>query len=174
VISPLQPPATLHLEAAQGWLELGNHVEADAELDNITPELRAHPDVLKVRWEVCAAAKKWEATLDIAAAIIQRDPDDPLGWVHRSYALHELKRTAKARDNLLRVVDKFPRNAMMRYNLACYECQLGRLDHTKSWLRKAFRLGNAKQMKLDALDDPDLEPLWKDIGENDTPKLAAA
>ena len=33
---------------------------------------------------------------------------DPLGWVHRSYALHELKRTAEARDNLLRVVDKFP------------------------------------------------------------------
>jgi tetratricopeptide (TPR) repeat protein len=161
----LEPPDTLHLQAAQGWLELGNHLEANEELEKITPELRAHPKVLKVRWEIYAAAKKWEATLDIAAALIQMDPEDPLGWVHRSYALHELKRTAEARDSLLRVVDKFPISATMRYNLACYECQLGRLEQAKEWLEKAFKLGHAKEMKLMALDDRDLEPLWKQIGE---------
>ena len=32
----------------------------------------------------------------------------------------------KVRDNLLPVVERFPDNATMRYNLACYECQLGR------------------------------------------------
>jgi tetratricopeptide (TPR) repeat protein len=164
-MKPLEPPDSLHLLAAQGWLELGNHIEANEELENIAPQLRAHPDVLKVRWEVYAAAKKWEATLDIAAALIQLDPDDPLGWVHRSYALHELRRTAEARDNLLRVVDKFPMSATMRYNLACYACQLGRLEQAKQWLEKAFALGDAKQMKLAALDDPDLEPLWKEIGK---------
>ena len=164
-MKPLEPPDTLHLQAAQGWLELGNHIEANEELERITPQLRAHPGVLKVRWEIYAAAKKWEATLDIAAALIQLDPDDPLGWVHRSYALHELKRTAEARDNLLRVVDRFPISATMRYNLACYECQLGRLEQAKGWLENAFRLGDAKKMKLRALDDHDLEPLWKQIGE---------
>ena len=44
----LEHPDTLHLEAAQGWLGLGNHLEADKELDNITPALRSHPDVLEV------------------------------------------------------------------------------------------------------------------------------
>jgi tetratricopeptide (TPR) repeat protein len=160
-MNALQPPYSLHLQAAQGWLELGNHVEAEAELDNITASLRAHPVVLRVRWEVYAAVKKWEAALDIAAAVIQLDPDGPLGWVYRSYALHELKRTAEARDNLLRVVDRFPASATIRYNLACYECQLGRLEQAKGWLQKAFRLGNAKQMKLAALGDPDLQPLWR-------------
>jgi hypothetical protein len=29
--------------AAQGWLELGNHIEAIEELENIAPQLRAHP-----------------------------------------------------------------------------------------------------------------------------------
>jgi tetratricopeptide (TPR) repeat protein len=163
-MKPLEPPDSHHLLASQGWLELGNHIEADAELDNIAASLRAHPDVLKVRWEIYAAAKKWEAAIDIAAALIQLDPEDPLGWVHRSYALHELKRTAEARDNLLRVVDKFPSSATMRYNLACYECQLGRLEQAKTWLEKAFALGDARQMKLAALDDTDLEPLWKEIG----------
>ncbi len=62
--------------------------------------------------------------------------------------------------NLLRVVDKFPICATMRCNLTCYEYQLGRLEQAKIWLEKAFELGDAKQMKLAALDDPGLGPLW--------------
>ncbi len=163
MIPPLQPPDSYHLQAAQGWIELENYIEADAELDKITPHLRAHPDVLKVRWEIYAAARKWEAALDIATAITKLDPNDPLGWVNRSYALRELNRTAEARDNLARVVDRFPKHAMVRYYLACCECQLGNLDQARSWLVKALELGD-KEMKLAALDDSDLDPLWKEIG----------
>lgn len=164
MIPPIEPPDSLHLLAAQGWLELGNHLEANEELEKITPCRRARPEVLEVRWQIYAAAKKWDATLDIAAALIRIDPEHPLGWVHRSYALHELKRTTEARDNLLRVVDNFPISATMHYNLACYECQLGRLEQAKHWLEKAFKMGNARRMKRAALEDPDLEPLWKEIG----------
>src|SRR5262245_17621253 len=64
----------LHLQAAVGWLELGNWSEADAELECITPSLREHPDVLAVRWQIYARAKKWEACVDIAEAIINLDP----------------------------------------------------------------------------------------------------
>ncbi len=63
------------------------------------------------------------------------------------------------------MVDKYPNSPTMRFNLACYECQLGRLETAKRWLAKAFALGDAKQMKLAALEGPDLEPLWKDIGK---------
>lgn len=150
-MKPLEAPDTFQVQAAQGWLELGNHTEANEELEKVTPELRVHPAVLEIRWQIYAAAKKWEAALDIAAALIQLDPDEPLGWVHRSYALHELKRTTEARDNLLCVVDKFPISATMRYNLACCECQLGGLTQAKEWLEKAFALGSAKE-KLAALE----------------------
>jgi tetratricopeptide (TPR) repeat protein len=162
-MKPLKPPDSFHVQSAQGWLELGNAVEANEELGKIAPELRSHPDVLKVRWEAYAAARKWEAALEVAAALIQHDPEDPLGWVHRSYCLHELKRTTEARDNLLRVVTRFPLSATMRYNLACYECQLGRLAQARSWLRQAFVLGDKKKMKLVALSDPDLKPLQREI-----------
>lgn len=164
MIPPLQPPDSFHLEAAQGWLELGSHLEANEELEKITPELRAHPQVLEVRWQIYAVAKKWEAALDIASALIQSIPEHQAGWVHRSHCLHELHRTQEARDNLLRVVDKFSADFIIRYNLACYECQLGRLEQAKHWLEKAFELGDVKAMKLAALDDPDLQPLWKQIG----------
>lgn len=100
-----------------------------------------------------------------AVALIQLDPEDPLGWFHRSSALHELKRTAEARDDLLHVVDKFPISATMRYSLACYERQLGRLDQAENWLGEAFELGDPQTIKFMALEDPNLEPLWKKIGE---------
>jgi len=164
-MKPLELHDLRYLAAAQGWLELGNHLEADEELENITAEQRAHPAVLEIRWQIYAKAGKWEGALDIASALVQLVPESALGWVHRSYAFHELKRTEEARDNLLRVVDKFPEDPIMRYNLACYECQLGRLEQAKNWLEKAFEVGDSKQIKLTALEDPDLEPLWRETGE---------
>ncbi len=71
-----------------------------------------------------------------------------------------MKRTNAAKENLLRVVDKFPKDAMMRYNLACYTAQLDDLKAAWQWLEKAFELGDAKKLKLMALEDPDLQPLW--------------
>ncbi len=50
-MKPLEPPDSLHLQAAQDWLELGNHIEANEELEKSTPQLCAHPMVLAVRWE---------------------------------------------------------------------------------------------------------------------------
>jgi hypothetical protein len=52
----------------------------------------------------------------------------------------------------------------MRYNLACHECRLGRLEEARHWLQKAFEVGDPQRIKLMALDDPDLKPLWRDIG----------
>ncbi len=51
----------------------------------------------------------------------------------------------------------------MRYNLAYYECPLGRLQQAKEWLEMAYKLSDRKTMKLAALSDPDLEPLWREI-----------
>jgi DNA polymerase III alpha subunit (gram-positive type) len=57
----LQSPDSHHLQAAIGWLELGNHLEANEELERIAPTLRVHPDVLEIRWEIFAKEKKWVA-----------------------------------------------------------------------------------------------------------------
>jgi tetratricopeptide (TPR) repeat protein len=159
----LRAPDIFHIQAAQGWLELGSAAEAKIELEKVSAPFHGHAEVLKVQWGICAADKQWEAALEVASKLIEQESEDPLGWVHRSYSLHELKRTQEAKDNLLRVVDKFPVSATMRYNLACYECQLGNLAEARKWLEKSFRLGNRDQMKLAALSDLDLKPLWQEI-----------
>jgi hypothetical protein len=42
---------------------------------------------------------------------------------------------------------------------------LGDLEAAKAWLDKACTPGNVDRIKLMALQDPDLEPLWPDIGK---------
>ena len=93
----LTPPDSFHLEAAQGWLELGSLVEAQAELDQIAPEFRGHPEVLAVRWEICAKEKKWDLALAVAAALIRAAPDHPLARVHRSVGFYGLERLSAFR-----------------------------------------------------------------------------
>jgi len=50
------------------------------------------------------------------------------------------------------------RGAILHYNLACYECQLGDLGVAKARLRHAFNLDDRFRAK--ALEDEDLEPLF--------------
>ena len=156
---PLQGTDRFHLRIAEDWIGLGDYAAASDQLEKIAPALRTHPTVLKVRWRICVNGKNWEAALDVASTLILLDPKDSLGWTHQSFALHELKRTAEARDNLLRVVDTFSDNATMRYNLACYECHLGRMEEAKGWLAAAFKLGGEREMSKMALTDSDLAPL---------------
>jgi predicted Zn-dependent protease len=97
VMKPLELHDQRHLEAARAWFELGNCIEATEELEQITPELRGHPDVLEVRFQVYAAVKKWEYATEIARAISEMVPASPFGWIRHADALHELKRNADIR-----------------------------------------------------------------------------
>ena len=164
-IKKLPHPDNKYLDAAEGWLELGNWKEANEELENITPQLRAHPFVLEVRYKIFEAAGRWDGAVEIARTMSKSLPDNPWGYFHLAFSLHELKRTQEAYDALKPVVDKFPKEHLMRYNLACYSCQLGKLKEAFGWIVKAIDLAGKKDIRLMALDDPDLEPLWIKIGE---------
>jgi hypothetical protein len=78
------------------------------------------PEELKENLNAQAAAKNWPAVPDIAATLIEVDPDDPDAWIHCSEALHQLKRTSEARDILLTASLKFPAVAVIRNKLAAY------------------------------------------------------
>jgi len=54
----LQPPDSLHLQAAEGWIGLGDYAAANDELEQIAAANRAHPDVLQLRWRIYAHAEK--------------------------------------------------------------------------------------------------------------------
>ena len=152
----LEPPDSFHLNAAQGWWELGNSLEADAELDKITATHRTHPLVLEIRWQIYAKAGKWEACVDLGEAIVEAAMDLPEGWIHRSFALHRLGRTQEAADKLEAAADLFPSVWLIPYNLACYACQLGKRGDAWEWLTDALDLAPDKDtVKVMAF-------LWRD------------
>jgi tetratricopeptide (TPR) repeat protein len=164
----LQHPDTLHLQAALGWLELGNHLEANQELEKITPSLRAHPDVLVVRWQIYAKAEKWEGAFEIARTLVEIVPEFPNAWILKAEAVRRIpggEGVKGAWAALLPAADKFPKESAILYNLACYSCQMGRIADAWAWLEMAFKVGDHKQLKLKALDDLDLEQLWAEIAE---------
>ncbi len=165
-MSKLQPPDAHHLIAAIGWLELGNHVEAGEEIAKIAPAFITHPDVLEVRWAVCAAGQSWEAALLVAEILVDKAPERYSGWIHRAYAVRRVKEGGlqKAWDALRPAFEKFPKTSIIPYNLACYAAQLGRPEEAWEWLHKAMAAdGNTKHIKQMALADADLQTLWEQI-----------
>ena len=63
-----------HVDAAQGWLGLGDWNLANAELELVTARLRAHPFVLDVRWRIYALAGKWDIAVELAGVLMNALP----------------------------------------------------------------------------------------------------
>lgn len=156
----LETPDTHYLNAAIGWMELGNPDEAIAELEMIAQENRNHPHALEVRWRIHATAENWTEALTVARKFLEVAPDSPIGWINQSYSLHELKRTEEALEALMQAATKFPTASIIPYNLACYACQLGQLELARQCLAVAVELKSKDEIKAMALADLDLKPLW--------------
>jgi tetratricopeptide (TPR) repeat protein len=157
----LPMPDSHHLKAAEGWLELGNHTEANDELKQIGLEWRFHPKVLLTRFEIYARGGHWEFAYTIAHGMVALAQDDPVGWIKRSVALHHLKRTPEAWQSLLPAVSRFPNNMTIVYDLARYACQLGKFSEAFRYLERAKQLSDPHKVKEMARKDPELEPLWE-------------
>jgi hypothetical protein len=168
-----------HLEAAEGWLGLGLPDDASAELENITPALKAHPHVLKLRWRVFAEAGKHYSAFAVADGLARLLPEEPEPFLWRSYSARRMKQGGlqMAIELLLTVVNQFHNEPVFPFNLACYNCQLGNLEVARSWLHVAFevaeRNGTTQHWATKALDDPDLEALRKSGGVVATPQRPA-
>ena len=162
-LAQLQHPDPMHLKAAAGWIQLGDYDSANDELEKIRAEWRAHPDVLDMRWFIYSHHEQWDACLDITTAIVKTAPDRVWGWIHKAISLRRATGGGfeKAKALLLEAAKLFPEDGMIQYNLACYCAQLGQLDAAQEHLDKSYELGDAKQIKLMALDDEDLKPLWE-------------
>jgi tetratricopeptide (TPR) repeat protein len=163
MIKPLPTPDLHHLNAAEGWLGLGDAAEAEHELNKLSLPLLAHPEVLRVRYHLYEKTLRWERAAEMGEQLCQIVPEAPFGWIHLAYALHELRRTKEAYHVLLPVLDRFPDEYIMRYNLACYACQLGDLEEARGWLRKAIAVIGKDTVKDLASTDADLQTLWGEI-----------
>ena len=161
----LEPPDTHYFIAAIGWMELGNLVEARAELAHVSAAQQEHPDVLEVRWSIAAEQKLWEEALEIAQTLLRCAPKRSSGWLHQAYALRRVPDggVQKAWEALQPAFDKFPKEPTIAFNLSCYACQMRQLDAARDWLKRAVAIGGKEKVMGMALKDSDLEPLWDEL-----------
>lgn len=154
-----------HLTAADGWLGLGDLVSASDELEQISPENRAHPAVLALRYEIYAKAKKWDMAAEVADALTRMRPESPASWICLAFSTRRKSGGGipLAREILLGAEPKFPQEFLFPYNLACYCSQLSQFEEAQVWFKKAMAI-DEKSVKRIALEDPDLKPLWDSMG----------
>jgi tetratricopeptide (TPR) repeat protein len=158
----LDPEDQRRLEVAEGYADLGMFLDALAELDAIAPESRDKPEVLAARVPIYAKLEKWELMQTVARRLVIGEPEHVEWIVSLAYATRRTETIEAAKTMLLDAVERHPSAAILHYNLACYECQLGQIEVAKARLGHAFRLD--ANLRALALEDEDLERLWDSLG----------
>lgn len=115
--------------------------------------------MLEISWRLFASRGRWASALAVARSLARECPDRATGWLHRSYSLHELKRTAEAMRLLLPAAERFPEDSTIPYNLACYAARMGDTDGAKRWLVAAAAQRGKAEVRAMGLEDPDLESM---------------
>lgn len=160
---PLKEPDQRRVRSAHGYIELGMCEEANAQLEEIDPFCRSAPEVLTARVAIYQGLKKWDLMAIVAGKLVEWDPQTAGHFANLAYATRRAESIDKAREILRRGAELHPADGRIRFNLACYEAQLGDLDRAKEYLKAAIEID--PRFKMLALDDSDLEPLWNSLGD---------
>jgi tetratricopeptide (TPR) repeat protein len=151
-----------HLVATEGYIELGMYQDADAELERIDPFCRDLPQVLALKLCIYGGLQNWELMQTVAQKMAQHDPCNVQWAIFWSLATRQVHSIEAARAILLRALEKNPNEPSIHYNLSCYESRLHHFKQARRHLARAIQLDG--RFRLIALDEHDLEPLWKRIG----------
>jgi tetratricopeptide (TPR) repeat protein len=152
----------LRVQFAEGWLGLGAPADAQRELESLSDGERSLPAVLSLRWAILAALDQWNAAYQVALEQLDIVPQEVEGWINRSYALRRMNgdRLREAMEGLIEASERFPGEALVFYNLACYRCLFGQEELALELLQTAVSVSNRGEILLMAKRDPDLQPLW--------------
>jgi hypothetical protein len=162
----LSPADLITVRAVEGWLKLGSPHEALKELDGIQECARSHIVVLMARAHVYAAMGWGETSLALARVVCEVEPHFPAAWLCHANILRDIRGLGAAKDLLVSVADRFSGEPLVGYYIACISAQLGEMADAAKWLLRAFESDSTVELKLKAIQEPDLDPLWKRILES--------
>ncbi len=151
------------LQRADGYMDLRMHSHARRELGTVAQEDRNNFAFRHCRLRLAIDEKDWQASRHLANALHGEAPDEPETWIELAYVARRTDGVDAARRILSRALCRFPSLAIIPFNLACYECQLGDIKQARLYLARAFELEPGYRRL--ALEDRDLEPLWGELEE---------
>ncbi len=149
------------IAAAQGYIVLGLFADARKEMAALPPEATKRTDVVELRVLCSMGEKDWDAALIDAIWLCTLEMDEPGGYIHAAYCMHELGRTEEAFRFLRNGPPSLRKKAVYFYNLGCYSARLGRIQQALGYLEKAFAKDPA--LRKSARKDPDLAALREQL-----------
>ena len=149
------------LTSAQGYMELSMPREALAELAALSEAGALTHSGLEMRIVILLKLHRWKTAAAYARKLCRLLPEQPAGFIHLAFCLHELGDTVRARDILRKAPPSVRKDATCCYNLACYEAVLGELDAARLHLAQSISID--KRFREFARTDSDLAPLHKEL-----------
>ncbi len=149
------------LERADGYLDLRMLEQAGKELSSVPKAHHHSTPYQELRLREAMERKEWHTACALAQTICDRLPDEPAFWVQLAYTTRRAIDIPTARSILKKAMRRFPNLAVIPYNLACYDCQLGNKEAASVLLGKAFQIDSGYRSL--AYEDEDLEPLWDSL-----------
>jgi len=131
------------------------------ELEELQPQFRHLSQVIILRVLILNNLGKWEEASIIGKGALRHYPEFGALYVATAHALRNCKGAAEARAMLVAGEPFLESEAVFHYLLACYDSALGNLEDAKEGVARAFEL--EKGLRVKALDEPDLAPLWESL-----------
>jgi len=143
--------------AAQGYVELGLHDEAQGELSRLPTSASDRVDVIELMVLCLMGDRRWADALALTQKLCVLEPEEPGGFIHSAYCLHELGHTTEALDLLARGPAALRTKPVYYYNLGCYLACLGQDEKALNLLKQSFEMDGS--LRSHARKDPDLDRL---------------
>src|ERR1700724_3911086 len=129
--------------------------ESIAELDEIECRFQNRPEVLQLRLHHLMHRKSWMRALTVSRKLCQVAPDCGAGYLHAGFCLHELGKTAQAKELLLKGPIALLKEPIYYYNMGCYNALLGNPKSAQVHLLTSFKMDSS--FRELAKRDPDLK-----------------
>ena len=149
------------IEKADGYMDLKMWDQALQELDKVSESERSSLAYQHYRLRLAIENHDWDTSTRLSTALHDSAPEEPTFWVERAYVARRAESIQVARTILHDALVRFPEVAVIPFNLACYECQLGDLQLAREYLDAACKIDPAYRTL--ALEDEDLKPLWNEL-----------
>jgi predicted Zn-dependent protease len=149
------------MEPAHGFHELGLHNDAWTTLDDLHPEDKAHPLVVMLRLDILLALHRLDDAVALGTGACRQWPVIDGFFFKTATALINLDDHQKAKNLLLAGPPSLQQKAIYWYELARCHGRLGEVDQGRKCLWEC--INRDKNFRMQALDDPDLEAIWKSL-----------
>jgi len=152
---PHQLEPKVHWSRVTGYMQLGIIEEALIELAMLPDDDQWGKKKRAMRLEIFQQQKNWQEMAEVAHGLRMEFPEDVQWWIADAFATRRSQSIEQAREILLEGLVSHYEDATIRFNLACYACQLGSLGECMDFLKEAVK--RDERFKVMAMEDEDLK-----------------